>query len=292
MPDFSGNLYITGQESTQYGFQMTTIKYVETPVLIPPDFYGEQPSIPNAYFQNKGQISGTDARPRNDILFYTRSVNNIFMKKDTLAYVFAALPDSGILDTAHRIDLHFNGETNSNVMPVGLEPLKNFENHYVMNVPEGRTHVTGYHRILYPALYNGIDFHVYNNASGVKYYFVVAPGAVPNQITMEFAGQFSASVNTNGDLELAHMYGGLIFNQAVAYQYNTANNAIINLSWIPTYQLNGGQVTFSIGSYDATKPLVIEISRPMPAAGGGGNPPEWSSYYGGTGKEYIRQIFL
>ena len=66
-------------------------------------------------------------------------------------------------------------------------------------VPE----VPRYSRVTSKGLYKGIDVTWYENDSGVmEYDFLIAPGADPDQVVLDFDGADRISVNASGDLEI------------------------------------------------------------------------------------------
>lgn len=139
----------------------------------------------------------------------------------------------------------------------------------------------GYQRILYPEIYSDIDAMYYSNGAGMKCYFICNVGSRPSEIQMKFTGATSVSIVSN-KLKIVSSIGSLTFQQPTAYQID-GNGNIVTLNWQPSYSsLGGNKFTFTLGSYDATKPLIIMMKK--------GNPPpspqntdnlKWSTYFGG-----------
>ena len=75
------------------------------------------------------------------------------------------------------------------VTPVGLDAGETRFNYYLGNDPATwRSNVATYAGVAYPNLWAGIDLHAYSRPDGLKYEFVVAPGADPSQVSVRYAG--------------------------------------------------------------------------------------------------------
>ena len=73
---------------------------------------------------------------------------------------------------------------NSELNPVGTEPLQGTANYIVGNDPaKWHTSVPTYARVRYASVYPGVDLVYYGNQRQLEYDFVVAPGADPNPQT-------------------------------------------------------------------------------------------------------------
>jgi uncharacterized protein (TIGR03437 family) len=132
----------------------------------------------------------------------------------------------------------------------GAQPL--WPVHYLIgrDPSRWRTNVQTYGRVLYHSVYPGIDLVYYGNERQLEYDFTVAPGADPRTIRLEIEGSKNLSVGGNGDLVL----GPLHLRKPLAYQ--TIDGARREVAC--AYQLRGRRVVFRTGSYDRTRPLVID----------------------------------
>src|SRR5690242_15907112 len=71
----------------------------------------------------------------------------------------------------------------------GLEQLASHSNYFIGNDPRRwTTDIPHYGRVRYRGLYPGIDAIYYGNEQRLEYDLVVAPGAKPEQIRVEFDG--------------------------------------------------------------------------------------------------------
>ncbi len=113
--------------------------------------------------------------------------------------------------------------------------------------------VPTYGKVSYTGVYPGIDLVFYGNQSQLEYDFVVAPGADPDQIMWQIEGA-EISVDAEGNLQLAAPNGPAGFKKPVLYQMDGKKKISVD----GRYMVAGSQVRFALGSYDHSKPLVID----------------------------------
>lgn len=127
--------------------------------------------------------------------------------------------------------------------------------------------MTNYARIKYEAVYPGIDLVWYGNEQQLEYDFIVAPGADPQRIKLQFTGAEKIELDTAGDLVL-HTAAGLVRQRKpLIYQEQDGVRQSVTGSYVQT---EAGQVGFQIGAYDPTLSLVIDPVL------------SYSTYLGGT----------
>jgi hypothetical protein len=132
-----------------------------------------------------------------------------------------------------------------------------------------QTRIPTYAEVQYHDVYPGIGLLYYGNQQQLEYDFQVAPGADPSQIRLAFAGAQSIRVDARGDLVMQAGGQTLRQHQPVAYQ------EIAGRRWnVPAdFVVQGEQISFALGEYDSSQPLVID-----PVLG-------YSSYFGGSGSD-------
>jgi hypothetical protein len=138
----------------------------------------------------------------------------------------------------------------------GLDELPTRSNYLLGNDPvHWHTNVANYGRVAYRAVYPGIDLVYYGNQNRLEYDFVVAPGADPAAIRLAFAGATGMDLDGQGNLVL-HTAGGDVVEEApVLYQDGAAGRQAVS----GHYVLDGtGGLGFAVGSYDPSRPLVID----------------------------------
>jgi hypothetical protein len=132
------------------------------------------------------------------------------------------------------------------------------------------TEVPTYEAVRYSELYDGVDLVYYSNDRGqMEYDFEVAPGADSSKISLRFSGTESIRVDeTTGDLVISTLAGELRHHEPIAFQYLPDGKHRVDARYETS---GGGKVSFQVGEYDASIPLIID-----PIIG-------YSTYLGGSG---------
>ncbi|MGH9510407.1 MAG: SBBP repeat-containing protein, partial [Terriglobales bacterium] len=152
----------------------------------------------------------------------------------------------------------------------GLDELPGKSNYFIGNDPnKWRTNVPNYARVRYREVYSGVDLVYYGNQRQLEYDFIVAPGADPKAITLDFQGADKLSVDAQGDLMLRTQGGELRLQQPLVYQEENGQKRAIPGHYV--FKGKQHRVGFQLGAYDVSKPLVIDPVL------------SYSTYLGGSG---------
>jgi Beta-propeller repeat len=153
----------------------------------------------------------------------------------------------------------------------GREALNVRTNYLLGSDPAGwRTNVPTYARVKYENAYPGIDLVFYGNQRQLEYDLIVAPGADPSPILLEFDGARRLELDAEGDLVLHTNSGPLKQRRPFVYQEVAQTRRVIPSGYV----LHGqNRVSFQVDSYDSGKPLIID---PVLV---------YSSFLGGSGAE-------
>ena len=108
-------------------------------------------------------------------------------------------------------------------------------------------------RVRVPQLYDGIDLKYYGTERDIEYDFIVAPGADPGVIGLRVAGA-DVRRDESGGLILTTPAGDVHQRRPIAYQDVGAGRQDVPVE----YRVSDSVVTFDIGAYDRTRPLVID----------------------------------
>ena len=135
----------------------------------------------------------------------------------------------------------------------GEERLPGVVNHVVGGDPRQWTTAPTFAAVRYHGVYPGIDLVYYGNQRQLEYDFVVAPGADPGQIALAFTGA-QPRLAPDGSLVLTHAEGELRFAKPILYQRFLG----LRLPVAGGFVVDGDRVTFTVGSYDRHRPLVID----------------------------------
>ncbi|HUY89429.1 MAG TPA: SBBP repeat-containing protein [Pirellulales bacterium] len=164
----------------------------------------------------------------------------------------AASPTGEISGTAIRMQFV---DANPGASVTGLDKQQAVSNYLIGNDPsQWHTGVANFGQVEYQNLYAGISAVFHGDQHQVEYDFNVAPGADPKQIQWQLDGASGLSLDGSGNL-LIHTAGGELLEQAPTI-YQEANGARVAVSG--RFVLEGDRVGFALGSYDASRPLVID----------------------------------
>lgn len=145
---------------------------------------------------------------------------------------------------------------NEKARAAGLEELPGKTSYLTGNDSKNwKTNIPAYSRIRFENVYAGIDVVYYGKGQQLEYDFIVAPGADPDRINIEFEGAESMRVDSNGDLVLATLSGEVRQHCPVAFQ--TING--VRKKVAARHVLRGKHRTgIRLASYDRSKPLTID----------------------------------
>ena len=155
----------------------------------------------------------------------------------------------------------------------GLNELSGKSNYIIGNDPaKWRKNVSRYAKVRYENVYPGVDLVYYGSQREMEYDFVLAPGADPRSIKLSFEGTQGIHIDAQGDLVLSAEGVEVRHRRPVLYQESEG----IRKEIAGRFLLEGdGEVKFEVGSYDESKPLVID---PVLI---------YSTYLGGSGFESV-----
>jgi hypothetical protein len=156
---------------------------------------------------------------------------------------------------------------------IGLERLSGVSNYLIGNDPaRWRTHVPHYGRLVYKAVYPGIDLVWYGTEGRFEFDFVVSPKGNPNQIQIAYEGAESLSIASNGDLILRTRLGELRSKRPRVFQDIEAKQTEV----LAKYEIVAkNRVRVALARYDRQRELRID---PVVLA--------YSTYLGGSGSDY------
>ena len=152
-----------------------------------------------------------------------------------------------------------------------LDPMEGVSNYFVGKNRAGwRQGVPHYRRVAARSLYPGVDVIYYSTGRQLEYDFVVAPGADPGRIALQFSGARPA-LESDGSLSFA---GKIRQKPPAAYQESDGRRIPVP----SRYVLDGDIARIELGPYDRSRPLVID---PVIV---------WGGYFGGEEMEIIRGV--
>ena len=150
---------------------------------------------------------------------------------------------------------------NRSVRARGIDELPGKTHYFVGRDPaKWRTNVPTFAKVRYDGVYPGIDLVYYGNQQQLEYDFLVAPGADPAAIQFSLeTGDSKRSVvdiDDEGNLVIRTTGGTVRMLKPVVYQPTSATHSQSVESRFVLRAEN--RVAFEIGSYDKSRPLVID----------------------------------
>jgi len=238
-----------------------------------------------AFEENKGQVTGADA----GLVRYRLRTGDltIFLMETGIAYQFekitvrdpyqgdakpvslknkrsaADAPAKADIET-YRMDLQLV-DANKRAQIIAEGRSADFVNYYNHNALQ----VYSYDKITYKDIYPGIDWVVFTTTDataggrqGLKYEFVVHPGADPSKIQLKTRWAERSLVDKEGNLVLKNRMGEIREKTPVSFQRSRSVGT--------AFLLSNDLVRFKLDAYDPAERLIID-----PALG-------WVTYYGGS----------
>jgi uncharacterized repeat protein (TIGR01451 family) len=243
--------------------------------------------IPLSFEPNRGQTNPQArfvAHGQGYSLFLTPSEAVLSLqslqKEDVLHH---PIKDDNPISAVLRLQL-----LNANTSPAisGQDKLPGYSN-YLIGKDESKwvTRIPQYGKVEYSQIYPGIDLLYYGNQRQLEYDFVVAPGADPNAIAFQVQGTDKVELGARGQLTMHLQKTALELQKPVVYQQVNGERRQVAANYI----LQGdGRVSFALGTYDSTLPLVIDpILTYSSYLGGSGNDSASAVAVDSTGSAYI-----
>jgi hypothetical protein len=228
-------------------------------------------SLPMAFEPNAGQ---TDARVR----YLARGPGySLFLGQTEAVFSLRAPTAGSATTTAEPAVLRMSLHGASAAATIEGEDLQPGRSHYLRGRdPAHWQHdVAHYGKVRYHDVYRGVDVVYYGNQQQLEYDFVVAPGADPQQIAIDFSGVRGLRLDTAGDLVLQTAAGDVIQHKPVLYQTIEGQRRPVEGSY---RLLADNRVGFTVGRYDAEAPLVLDPTI------------SYMSYLGGSGDDHVTSM--
>ncbi|HEQ78895.1 MAG TPA: hypothetical protein ENN76_01360, partial [Euryarchaeota archaeon] len=213
-------------------------------------------SVPNTFVKNIGQLENPHIAyylntPSWAVGFYQGGMMFSVPSSETVTLTF------------------FNS---SDVAPVGLDAVSWTSNFFYGNDPS-RWHsdVPEYTKILYQDLWSGIDLVYYLDERGLKYDFVVHPGAHAENIRVQVDGHYGMEIGYEGELRIVASGGDIV--DSGLYVFYEDNGEQLDAC----FTLDGDAYSFIIEGRDFDRTVVID-------------PLVYSSFLGGSSEEVSRGV--
>jgi hypothetical protein len=262
---------LISESSTKNITDIVTLNHANNQI----DTYFDDLSLRNSlnqlkFIENNGQLSNSN------VLYYlnTQTFQMRFLS-NSIEFIQKIKSNSEI----SQYSLTF--KDSNDIKPIGSQKIDQ-KNNYFLN-ENAFTNIPLFKEILYIDIYDKIDLRYYISESGLKYDFIVHPGAIPEQIKLK------TSSNTNLVIHESNLLINDEFNNfnllsdlnLFVYQNKFSNENRIDASFLVQNQ-EDNIFTYSIGPYDTSKDLIIDPVLVV----------NTSTYLGGSGEDIGLDLVL
>jgi gliding motility-associated-like protein len=237
------------------------------------------------FIENKGQFDGRDNR-ENSLIKYSVTVGKtqIYFSAQGVTYRYdeylttseeereEAMEEkrsraSGEKDSkliSHFVNLIWEGANADNqIIPADMvseyftyPDLKDESNQRSIKA-------SAFKKIIYQNIYPNIDveYTFPGSKEGIKYAFILHPGADASQIKMQYSGEGNCEIDSEGNVRLKSSFGDFVDHVPLT---TYADNSIIGSAFV----LNGKTVSFKLDDYDRTRTVIIDPWVTVPTFAG------------------------
>jgi hypothetical protein len=153
----------------------------------------------------------------------------------------------------------------------GFDQLPNKSSYFAGSDPAGWiTGIPNYTGVHYADVYPGIDLLYYGKGQQLEYDFITRPGSDPRVIKLSFYGAEKMSLDGDGSLVLKTALGEIRHHKPSVYQKVGGGKKYVRAQYVIT---NDSEISFHLGEYDASEPLVIDPIL------------QYSTYIGGASRD-------
>lgn len=250
------------------------IFYISINILLTANLYSQY-----SFIENKGQW--------HENVLYKMELNNgaLFLENHCITYVFYQEGDldhskahhgwedreDALTRSAHAYKVHYKN-MNKNVKIITQDVCEDYCNYFIgKDESKWASNVKKYKKITYKNIYDSIDLVYYAHSTGLKYDFIIKPGAKINQISLEYEGVDKLEIDNLGNLQVGTSVRTITESPIFAYQISDKDTTTIKCK----YNLSRNKLSFNtIDKYDPTKTLIIDPSL------------VFSTYTGSTGDNW------
>jgi hypothetical protein len=232
------------------------------------------------FVENKGRIADSSGKVLDDIL-YSASVGDmhLYFRSKGFSYVVSA-ENSGFTSADPKLrTIHTDATLRIDVELVNSNPAAEILsenssqavfNYYYGHCPNGVTGLKGFKSLVYKNIYPHIDLRFFfpeapppgESVQGIMYDYIVHPGGNPSDIKVKYSGGNSVNLFSARELHIKTPIG--VIREIIPAVYQTDNSkhrstsGSVDTVKAELFSDRNGLFSFNIGSYDPTRPLVID----------------------------------
>ncbi|MFO0453046.1 MAG: SBBP repeat-containing protein, partial [Pseudomonadota bacterium] len=241
------------------------------------------------FVENKGQMVDMKFRPVPFVLFKAEAPGmSVYITEKGLTYVFVKhIKKEGYRQeinptTSFReqlktdmawVHVNLDGATIKRENIIKAAESNEHFNYFYAHCQQGVMEVHQYDKITLKDVYPGIDWVFYNSQTGgMKYDFVVHPGADPSQIQLIYEGKNPLTLLEDGGLGMQTPLGNLKEDKPYTYEQD-GNREVKSNYRLTTMSNNQTLLKFDLARYDTSKRLIIDPQL------------YWYTFYGGNSSD-------
>ena len=170
-----------------------------------------------------------------------------------------------------KIPIRWSHSRSTQVRP--LDQQQGVTNYFHGRDPEQwRTNIPHFSRMQWPSVFPGIDVVLYGNGTSLEFDVILAPGANAADFEMDFGENSDIQLTPEGELRLSRE---LKLKKPFAYQQIAGVACPVPVRF---ERRSANHYGFAVGSYDKSKPLIIDPVL------------TYSSYFGGSLADQINAV--
>jgi len=199
--------------------------------------------LPLYFIENRGICP-------NEVKFYVKGADKtLFFTKDGITFRLKGKDRSWV------VRQEFVG-ANPDVRPRGADRQDTVFSYFKGPEKDWKTGLETFSKVVYEALWPGIDLVYQGTVNHLKYEFVVAPGEDPATIRFRYRGAAKVTATDTGGLEVQTPEGSFEDAPPLAWQVIDGKKRPVEVE----YELSegAGEIAFRVGDYDRSTPLVLD----------------------------------
>jgi hypothetical protein len=231
--------------------QMLAVSRSDDPIATAKQYMSNQTAL---FVENTGQVRN-DKGKKAGIAKYLLSANNstVYFLPDRIAFVSTIPTKKGEGAKVQRHDLVFDKVNPSAQIVADKQAVPIYSYNDGNDVKVSRM----YEHLAYKNIYPNVDLEIKSNAGGLKYDFVLRPGAVPQSIAYHFEGVDDVKLK-DGKLHISNEVVRMVEDIPESYTTKNYTSQQRTKDVYVTYKLDKGQVSYSVPKYDKSQTLVID----------------------------------
>lgn len=221
-------------------------------------------SAASAFAENSPRFTENKGQHPSQVEFNLRVANSdIYFEKDRLVF---SVYNPEVMDRhnhdeththeaedfGHAYHVNFLGASNDVVVESAGNRYPDYSNY--IKGEFSASHVNAFDKLVYRAIYPGIDIEYFGKEGNLKYDVKIAAGADPSVLKMQYEGASSVALK-NGNLIVSNVFNSVEESIPLAYQFINGIQQKVECRYV----LSGTTVSFEFpNGYDENEELVID----------------------------------